>query len=1313
MKISAFLGALSRRLLLAGAALIIVYAVVIVLGRQFLPLLDRYETEINGFLSERLGIDVEIHGLGGYWLQLTPVLKLEDLIVHAEDRQRRGIAVEGLTAELDLLNSLASLNPVWKNLRAGEVSIVASEDARGRWRIAGLRVAGAGGDTLEYLLDVLYYSRFLRIDRVNLELHFFSGATARVYGRDIQVENSGDFHRATARFALEDEKGDAARLVLEGRGNPADVGDFAGKGYLKLERINFTGAIRAIANRWFPRQVEKIGAIETDLDAEIWFDWVDSGIENGRGTLRAAEVPLNWVQGEAPPLKALSAEITGWYRPGEDWGFRLQDLSARWRGQAIEPLDLRFVQRVGRRWRELSLAVNHLDLQLLNQMALDTGLPGETLDQVLNQLAPRGTLRNLFLDLDFSGDNPAFRVRANLDDVAVESWRNVPAARGVNGYLEADARHGFVELDSPEGLAMLYPKVYENYMEYGAIRGRVDWFRQPGTEEVAVVGGPIRIDGPEGRGTAYLDLRLPLRRELGAPEMILMVGMTNSRARFADRYIPETLNPALRGWLDDAIGPGDVPRAGFIWRGSLAREERQRRTVQLFVDVTDGRLDYRDGWPPLESLDGRVVVDDGTMTAAVDGARVNDLAVPRVTGVIRRQPRDEGLLLDIRGRVLGDAGEALAVLRQSPLGDRVRALDNWTIAGPSEIGLELTIPLGGDNAGQRYDVTSQLQGVGLALPGTGFQVSDIRGRLGFSLAEGLHGRGIEGRYLGSPVTASVATRDGVTTVDMDGRLTAAALEPYLGRLGGYLDGDARIRGQLVLPGAEAASSPRLTLTSDLQGLSVALPPPFAKPAGEAWPSTGTVFFSGEDIHITGTLDDWLSSRWLVSNGGFRRGEVRFNGGPARVPGGPGLHIAGSLPAWDWEQWRPVLLGGEAGGNRQLLKAADPHLDLTLANLIVSGVELGQTRLSGGLTEKTDWQLRVDSERAVGDVYLPTGTGGLLRLRLDLLRLTDVEVGSVTDGQSWLSRLQPADIPEVDFLARRIELDGDHLGNLAFISRQVPGGVHIDSLRGNLRGIQVGGPAGAIDSNTDGGAPEQGEGEGADTLADLRWYLEDGRHRTEFSGTLTTGDIGDVLQSFGLPRVLDSEHAGFYADLGWSGEPWSPTPAAVRGYLGIDMEEGHFYKASGGATNAFLKLVGLFNFDTWLRRLRFDFSDLFSEGVSFDRLRGGIAFDQGMMTFDDPIVASMPSGKVRLLGRANIATEQLDARLVATIPVGTNLPWVVGLVGGLPAALGVYLTSLIFDEQVDQLSSISYRVTGPWSDPKLEVDRIFSDKANME
>ena len=74
----------------------------------------------------------------------------------------------------------------------------------------------------------------------------------------------------------------------------------------------------------------------------------------------------------------------------------------------------------------------------------------------------------------------------------------------------------------------------------------------------------------------------------------------------------------------------------------------------------------------------------------------------------------------------------------------------------------------------------------------------------------------------------------------------------------------------------------------------------------------------------------------------------------------------------------------------------------------------------------------------------------------------------------------------------------------------------------------------------------------------------------------------------------------------------------------------------------------------------------------------------------------------MAGEFNLVDETVNGKLVATLPVGVNLPWLVGLAGGLPAAAGVYITSKLAQKQVDRLSSISYTLNGPWDDIEVSV-----------
>ena len=66
--------------------------------------------------------------------------------------------------------------------------------------------------------------------------------------------------------------------------------------------------------------------------------------------------------------------------------------------------------------------------------------------------------------------------------------------------------------------------------------------------------------------------------------------------------------------------------------------------------------------------------------------------------------------------------------------------------------------------------------------------------------------------------------------------------------------------------------------------------------------------------------------------------------------------------------------------------------------------------------------------------------------------------------------------------------------------------------------------------------------------------------------------------------------------------------------------------------------------------------------------------------------------------------------MATLPVGNNVALATGLLVNWPAAVGVYVASKLFSNQVDKVASVSYSMTGSWDDPKMEFERLFDSKA---
>jgi uncharacterized protein YhdP len=153
--------------------------------------------------------------------------------------------------------------------------------------------------------------------------------------------------------------------------------------------------------------------------------------------------------------------------------------------------------------------------------------------------------------------------------------------------------------------------------------------------------------------------------------------------------------------------------------------------------------------------------------------------------------------------------------------------------------------------------------------------------------------------------------------------------------------------------------------------------------------------------------------------------------------------------------------------------------------------------------------------------------------------------------------------------------------------------------------------------------------------------------------------------------------------------------------------------SSAAINPFMRTLGMMNFDEVLRRIRFDFKDLYQSGLAFDRFDGVIELGQGFAHTREPITLEGPSARMKFSGRSDLRAQTIDADLIVTLPIGSNLPWVAALAGGLPAAAGIYVASRIFEDQLGKFSSAIYKVSGKLDDPAVEFVKVFDTEDGQD
>jgi uncharacterized protein YhdP len=154
---------------------------------------------------------------------------------------------------------------------------------------------------------------------------------------------------------------------------------------------------------------------------------------------------------------------------------------------------------------------------------------------------------------------------------------------------------------------------------------------------------------------------------------------------------------------------------------------------------------------------------------------------------------------------------------------------------------------------------------------------------------------------------------------------------------------------------------------------------------------------------------------------------------------------------------------------------------------------------------------------------------------------------------------------------------------------------------------------------------------------------------------------------------------------------------------VKMGQGSFLEATPGASGA-LRVVSILNLADIVRRL--SLTQMFESGIPFDSVNGEVDLHDGMLEVAQMEVKG--SSSFQFSGVSDVQKKSLEGKLVATLPLASNLPWIAALAASLPIAAGVYVVSKVFDSQMKILSSAAYTIGGSWNDPQVSFDHIFEN-----
>jgi uncharacterized protein YhdP len=636
-------------------------------------------------------------------------------------------------------------------------------------------------------------------------------------------------------------------------------------------------------------------------------------------------------------------------------------------------------------------------------------------------------------------------------------------------------------------------------------------------------------------------------------------------------------------------------------------------------------------------------------------------------------------VIDIDAAGNGDVGEALAMLQKCPLGPTFgRQFMQLTGSGDTSVDLKLHLTPS-DPDSRDYEVRARLNEASVSLPLLRVPAQHVTGELVIARRD-IRSTDLRGSFLGGPFSVTVASGDSSApqldsvVVEGSGRAAGAELPAFIGlpagiQMSGSMDWTLALGAQRQQQGDPWPT--QLEVSSDLRGLAIDAPPPFAKTASDPRRTGLTLDYSpggATEVDIrSGAAHARLAFRDRDGKSEFDRGALRFDDRALSLPATRGLQIDGDWPDFDLGRW--LALGGDAPARRTLSDWLGP-VNVRLARARLFGYELRDVAAVLAASDR-HWQVDLTGPQAAGRVTVPFDLKSGAPVALDLQRLhleSDAAASATTKRENTAD---PRRMPALTVSADEFVWQGRQLGQVRAEIVRDPQGLRLREFTAHSPVLDLAGTG--------------------------HWFAEGAGSRSEIDLEATSTDLGKASESLGYRDAIDAQRASLTAHLTWQGGPSEDAVRLMDGRVHVELNDGQLRHVEPGAAG---RGTGLMSVAELPRRLALDFRDVTDEGLAFDSVRGDFEVRDGN-AYTQNLLLTGTAVDIGVAGRTGLVSQDYDQTVIVSGNPGGPLTVAGAFAAGPVVGAGVLVLSQLFKGQLKGLTRAYYRVTGPWAAPVVE------------
>ncbi|ENW0630180.1 AsmA2 domain-containing protein YhdP [Escherichia coli] len=1246
-------------LLLTGAALVVIAALLVSGLRIALPHLDAWRPEILNKIESATGMPVEASQLSASWQNFGPTLEAHD--IRAELKDGGEFSVKRVTLALDVWQSLLHMRWQFRDLTFWQL----------RFRTNTPITSGGSDDSLEasHISD-LFLRQFDHFDLRDSEVSFLtpSGQRAELAIPQLTWLNDPRRHRAEGLVSLSSLTGQHG--VMQVRMDLRDDEGLLSNGRVWLQADDID--LKPWLGKWMQDNI----ALETaQFSLEGWMT-IDKGDVTG-GDVWLKQGGASWLgEKETHTLSVdnLTAHIT---RENPGWQFSIPDTRITMDGKPWPSgaLTLAWIpeQDVGgkdnKRSDELRIRASNLELAGLEGIRPLAAKLSPALGDVWRSTQPSGKINTLALDIPLQAADKT-RFQASWSDLAWKQWKLLPGAEHFSGTLSGSVENGLLTASMKQA-KMPYETVFRAPLEIADGQATISWLNNDKGFQLDGRNIDVKAKAVHARGGfRYLQ---PANDE---PWLGILAGISTDDGSQAWRYFPENLmGKDLVDYLSGAIQGGEADNATLVYGGNpqLFPYKHNEGQFEVLVPLRNAKFAFQPDWPALTNLGIELdFINDG-LWMKTDGVNLGGVRASNLTAVIPDYSKEKLLIdADIKG-----PGKAVGpYFDETPLKDSLGAtLQELQLDGDVNARLHLDIPLNGELVTAKGEVT--LRNNSLFIKPLDSTLKNLSGKFSFINGD-LQSEPLTASWFNQPLNVDFSTKEGAkayqVAVNLNGNWQPAKTGVLPAAVNEALSGSVAWDGKvgIVLP-YHAGATYNVELNGDLKNVSSHLPSPLAKPAGEPLPVNVKVDGNLNSFELTGQAgaDNHFNSRWLLGQK-LTLDRAIWAADSKTLP--PLLEQSGvelNMPPMNGAEWLALFQKGAAesvGG------AASFPQHITLRTPMLS---LGNQQWNN-----------------LSIVSQPTANGTQVEAQGREINATL----AMRNNAPWL-----ANIKYLYYNPSVAKTRGDSTPSSPFPTTE----------RINFRGwsdAQIrcaecwfwGQKFGRIDSDiTISGNTLTLTNGLIDTgfsrlTADGEWINNPGNERTSLKGKLRGQKIDAAAEFFGVTTPIRQSSFNVDYDLHWRKAPWQPDEATLNGIIHTQLGKGEITEINTGHAGQLLRLLSV---DALMRKLRFDFRDTFGEGFYFDSIRSTAWIKDGVMHTDDTLVDGLEAD-IAMKGSVNLVRRDLNMEAVVAPEISATVGVAAAFAVNPIVGAAVFAASKVLGPLWSKVSILRYHISGPLDDPQI-------------